>query len=151
MFTEFDEKVVGSVVLPKTGEETGVLYCKDVVYCSYGETLLHLQILVPTSGNRSVRPPMPPEMRARLGVPEFRPDWSYPCLVYVPGSAWAKQNCYGDVANFSEFVKMGYVVAIVEYREANGPFFSVEELLLVPGVKEATVRALLGEETVPEG
>ena len=35
----------------------------------------------------------------------------------MPGSAWAKQNCYGDVANFPEFVKMGYVVAIVEYRD----------------------------------
>ena len=117
MFTEFDEKVVGSVVLPKTGDETNVLYIKDVVYCTYGDTQLHLQILIPTSGKRSVRPPMPPEIRARFNIPEFHPDWSYPCLVYVPGSAWAKQNCYGDVANFPEFVKMGYVVAIVEYRD----------------------------------
>ena len=35
--------------------------------------------------------------------------------------------------------------AIVDYREANGPFSGLEELLLVPGVKEATVRALMGE------
>ena len=41
--------------------------------------------------------------------------------------------------------------AIVEYREANGPFSSVEDLLLVPGVKEATVQALLGEEPSPAG
>ncbi len=117
MFTEFDEKVAGSVMLPRTGDEMGVMYCKDVVYCAYGDTQLHLQILVPTSGNRRAQMPMPPEMRERFGMPEFHPDWSYPCLVYVPGSAWAKQNCYGDVANFPEFVKMGYVVAIVEYRD----------------------------------
>ena len=42
---------------------------------------------------------------------------------------------------------MGSVTAqaIVDYREANGPFSGLEELLLVPGVKEATVRALMGE------
>ena len=32
--------------------------------------------------------------------------------------------------------------AIVEYREANGPFARLEDLLLVPGVGESTVRAI---------
>ena len=60
---------------------------------------------------------------------------------------------HADEAELTALPGVGAVTAraIVEYREANGPFFSVEELLLVPGVKEATVRALLGEETVPEG
>lgn len=32
--------------------------------------------------------------------------------------------------------------AIVDYREANGPFSSLEELLLVPGVGPSTVNAI---------
>ena len=111
------EMPAGSVMLPKTGDEEEILYVKDVVYSTYGDVELHLQILVPTSGKKRVMPPMPPELREMFHIPEFHPDWSYPCIVYVPGSAWSKQNCYGDVPNFARYVEMGYVVAIVEYRD----------------------------------
>ena len=116
---DFDEIVEGSIVLPMTGDETGVLYMKDVEYSSYGDIKLHLQILAPTSQNTRMMPPMPKEIREQFGMPEFEPDWSYPCLVYVPGSAWAKQNVYADVANLTRYVDRGFVVAIVEYRDYN--------------------------------
>ncbi len=116
-FMEFEEKVEGSVVLPMTGDEAGILYCKDVEYCSYGDVKLHLQILAPTSQNRRIMPPMPEEVRKQFGIPPFEPDWSYPCLIYVPGSAWAKQNVYGDICNLAKYVERGFVVAVVEYRD----------------------------------
>ena len=113
-FQEFNEPVEGAMVLPMTGDETDVLYIKDVEYAAYGDVKLHLQILVPNSKNR---PMMPPEMRAMFGMPPFTPDWSYPCIVYVPGSAWAKQNVYNEIGDLSRYVEMGYVVAVVEYRD----------------------------------
>ena len=46
-FQEFNEPVEGAMVLPMTGDETDVLYIKDVEYAAYGDVKLHLQILVP--------------------------------------------------------------------------------------------------------
>ena len=116
-FQEFNEPVEGSMILPMTGDETSVLYMKDVVYAVYGDVQLHLQILVPNSKNKPMMAPMPPEIREKFGIPEFTPDWSYPCIVHVPGSAWAKQNVYGEIGDLSRYVEMGYVVAVVEYRD----------------------------------
>ena len=56
-------------------------------------------------------------MRAMFGMGAFTPDWNYPCIVYVPGSAWAKQNVYNELGDLSRYVEMGYVVAVVEYRD----------------------------------
>ncbi|MBQ6551967.1 MAG: alpha/beta hydrolase [Lachnospiraceae bacterium] len=116
-FTEFIEKVEGSIVLPMTGEEQSTLYIKDVVYAAYGELELHLQILLPTSPAKRMMPPMPEELRKQFGLPEFTPDWSFPLIVYVPGSAWAKQNVYGEIADLSRYVDRGFAVAVVEYRD----------------------------------
>jgi competence protein ComEA len=41
--------------------------------------------------------------------------------------------------------------AIVEYREANGPFQTVEDLLLVPGIGETTLDGLIDQVTVDAG
>ena len=116
-FKEFTEPVEGAMILPMTGDETGVLYIKDVVYAVYGDVQLHLQILIPNSKNKPMMPPMPPEIREKFGIPEFTPDYCYPCIVHVPGSAWAKQNVYGEIGDLSRYVEMGYVVAVVEYRD----------------------------------
>ena len=58
-FQEFNEPVEGSMILPMTGDETSVLYMKDVVYAVYGDVQLHLQILVPNSKNKPMMAPMP--------------------------------------------------------------------------------------------
>ena len=41
--------------------------------------------------------------------------------------------------------------AIVEYREKNGPFKSVDDLAKVPGSKEATVNKFRAQATVGNG
>ena len=45
------------MIPPMTGDETGVLYIKDVEYAFYGDVKLHLQILVPNSKNRPMMSP----------------------------------------------------------------------------------------------
>jgi|GEM_PF-66143 len=40
----------------------------------------------------------------------------WPLIVYVPGSAWMRQNVYAAYANMIRVAEMGYAVAIVEYR-----------------------------------
>ena len=116
-FREFTEPVEGAVTLPMSGDEQGTLYIKDVVYATYGELELHLQILLPTSPAKRMMPPMPEEIRKQFGLPEFTPDWSFPLIVYVPGSAWAKQNVYADVPDLARYVERGFAVAVVEYRD----------------------------------
>jgi acetyl esterase/lipase len=39
-----------------------------------------------------------------------------PCIVYVQGSAWFKQDVYGNLPQLAEFAKRGYIIAMVEYR-----------------------------------
>jgi acetyl esterase/lipase len=39
-----------------------------------------------------------------------------PCIVYVQGSAWFKQDVYGNIPQLAEFAKRGYIIAVVEYR-----------------------------------
>ncbi|RPD44064.1 alpha/beta hydrolase [Paracnuella aquatica] len=42
-----------------------------------------------------------------------------PCIVYVQGSAWMKQDVYHNLPQLAEFAKRGYVIAIVEYRPSS--------------------------------
>ncbi len=71
-----------------------VRYIHNVVYMnSYGEDLT-LQILKPDNGGK---------------------DEKYPCVIYIPGSAWMKQDVYVNLPALAEFAGRGYVVAMVEY------------------------------------
>jgi acetyl esterase/lipase len=43
--------------------------------------------------------------------------------MYIPGSAWFKQNTYGSIMRMAEFAKRGFVIAIAEYRHSGiAPF-----------------------------
>lgn len=78
-----------------------VSYRSDVVYATKDGMDLHLQILTPSMGQRK----------------------PLPCILYVQGSAWMKQNVYSCVPNMARFASRGYVVAVVEYRHTGiGPF-----------------------------
>lgn len=78
------------------GNEIGVRYIPNVPYENYGKELT-LQILEPNRFNE--------------------PNQTYPCVMYVQGSHWAKQNVYQNVAALSRLAAKGYVVAIVQYRD----------------------------------
>lgn len=104
-YPSFEEEVEGVIHLPTTGDEAGTYTWTDVPYCCVDGTTLHLQIITPASRNRN------------------NMDLRYPCLVYVQGSAWFRQNLCAKIGMLARFAEKGYVVAIVEYRHSGiAPF-----------------------------
>ena len=98
-YEEFrDYRTEGVQRIPTTGDETAVRYINDVVYAEMDGTPLHLQILIPYSRNN--------------------PKRILPCVVYVQGSAWMKQDIHGDVPQLSKLAERGFVCALVEYRHS---------------------------------
>lgn len=81
-----------------------VPYDKDVVYDHQSDVDLHLQII----------------------RPQMDKDKKYPCVMYIPGSAWFKQDCYSRIPTFYEFSKRGYVVVIMEYRPSTTAAFPAQ-------------------------
>lgn len=103
---DYNEKVEGMKEIVMTGEEVGVDYIPDVVYDRKSDTDLHLQILVPHQFNH--------------------PNQTFPCVVFIQGSAWMKQNIYRNVVQLGTLAKKGYVVAIVEYRHSGIAHFPAQ-------------------------
>jgi len=110
---EFLEEVEGAKVVNTTGDEPGVFIFKDVEYCEIDGNKLHLQILVPNSRNNNV-------FKWLMGDPTATEENKplYPCVVYVQGSAWMKQELYSALGDQAKLAARGYVVAIVEYRHS---------------------------------
>lgn len=105
-FPEFNEAVEGATWLDTTGDEQGVQYVHNVEYeCIDGVSRV-LQILIPTS--RNAKAPRDDREASRY----------YPCVVYVQGSAWMTQNVYANLPCVARLSALGYVVAIVQYRES---------------------------------
>lgn len=116
-FPEFTREVEGAVRVPTTGKEMGVEYLRDIVFASRETGDLRLQVLLPTTR----------ELKAtRAAIKSTGIDAraaSFPCLVYVQGSAWKKQDCYRDLPQLARLAARGIVVAVVEYRPSNvAPF-----------------------------
>ena len=105
-FPAFEEDVPGASWLDTTGNEVGVSYVPDVEYQSVGGVSRVLQILIPTS--RNYKAPKPGRAASR----------SYPCIVYVQGSAWMTQNVYANLPCIARLAVKGYVIAVVQYRES---------------------------------
>lgn len=87
-------------VLNIASDTTQVTYVNDVKYITRDGVDLALQIIVPKHGKGLL-----------------------PCIVYVQGSAWMKQNVYANLPQLAQFAKRGYVIAMVEYRPSSvAPF-----------------------------
>lgn len=102
----FDEEVPGATWLDTTGDEVGVAYVPNVEYECIDGVSRTLQILMPKSRNM----PAP-----RAGEPATH---TYPCVVYVQGSAWMEQDVYWNLPCVARLAALGYVVAIVQYRDS---------------------------------
>lgn len=105
---EFAEEVEGATWLDTTGDEVGVTYFPNVEYECVDGVPRVLQILIPTSRNHKAPKPIMGRGPSRL----------YPCVVYVQGSAWMRQDVYGNLPCIARLSALGYVVAVVEYRES---------------------------------
>lgn len=76
------------------------LYSQDWEYYDYGDCKRHLQIIFPYK-------------------PEWKEGESYPLILFIPGSAWHKQEMYNDIPQYAKLAERGYVVAAMEYRESD--------------------------------
>jgi len=47
------------------------------------------------------------------------PEEKFPLILFIPGSAWHKQEMYNDIPQYAALAQRGYVVAAMEYRESD--------------------------------
>lgn len=87
------------VLVEQENEFNKITYLKDVIYTHHDSIPLRLQILMPMSDKSK--------------------NDTYPCILFVRGSAWMKQNLYTEIPQLSCFARRGYVVAIAEYRSSD--------------------------------
>ena len=73
-----------------------VNYIPNVVYAHNDGKDLTLQLFVPQTSSKSKQ--------------------TFPCIIFVKGSAWLKQRLYDNIPQVSQFARRGYVIALVEYR-----------------------------------
>lgn len=107
-YPSFDEEIEGTFRIPTTGNEIGTYIYSNVEYANIDGVPLHLQIILPQTRNTKEN------------------GDKYPCLIYVQGSAWLKQNINSKIGLISRLAEKGYVVAIVEYRHSDiAPFPAV--------------------------
>lgn len=76
------------------------LYSQNWEYYDYGYCKRHLQIIFPYK-------------------PEMKEDEKYPLILFIPGSAWHKQEMYNDIPQYATLAKRGFVVVAMEYRESD--------------------------------
>lgn len=119
-FPEFTGAVEDARHVSTTGREMGVELRANVVYATRETGDLHLQVLVPST--RELR--FAREDAARAG--QATTAAAFPCLVYVQGSAWKKQNCYRDLPQLAQLARRGVVIAVVEYRDSSQAAFPAQ-------------------------
>ncbi|MBP3337871.1 MAG: alpha/beta hydrolase [Lachnospiraceae bacterium] len=99
------------------------LYSPDWEYYDYGNCKRYLQIIFPHKR-------------------EMKKEEKYPLILFIPGSAWHKQEMYNDIPQYAALAKSGYVVAVMQYRESDiAPFpAQVEDvcnaLKFIPSIAE---------------
>ena len=77
----------------------GVNYKNDVVYIKRSGIELTLQMLIPEYADGTLE--------------------TYPCIAFIQGSGWRKQDVYFNLPQMVSFAKRGYVVASIEYRPSD--------------------------------
>lgn len=83
-----------------SNNELQPLYSPDWEYHDYGNCKRHLQIIFPFKR-------------------ELKDEDRFPLILFIPGSAWHKQEMYNDIPQYAALAKRGYVVAAMEYRESD--------------------------------
>ena len=83
-----------------------IIYIPDIPYRKIGDQTLHLHVLIPDAEEEDVK--------------------SYPCVVYIKGSAWMHQNLAGNIPQIAQLARRGFVVIEVEYRSAEDNSFPAQ-------------------------
>lgn len=80
------------IKIAANSNEIQCLYSQDWEYYDYGDCKRHLQIIFPYKQ-------------------EMKEDEKYPLILFIPGSAWHKQEMYNDIPQYALLAKRGFVVA----------------------------------------
>ena len=118
------EEIMKQKMIVKTNSnEMQWLYSQDWAYYDYGDCKRHLQIIFPYK-------------------PQMRKDEKFPLILFIPGSAWHKQEMYNDIPQYSLLARRGFVFAAMEYRESDIAAFPAQiedvyhALKFIPSVAE---------------
>ena len=105
LFPDSPEKPEGTISVTWQDRTDGAMInvSADVVYQSLSGEDQHMHIFTPMD---------------MFAMPGTAPK-KYPLLVYVPGSAWHRQNLWMGLDKARFFASKGYAVAIVEYRPSD--------------------------------
>lgn len=76
------------------------LYVPDEEYANYDGLSRKLQMIIPWRRH-------------------WEEDTRYPLVIYLPGSAFYRQEMYNSVPEFEKIAQRGFVVAALQYRESN--------------------------------
>ncbi|MDO5521544.1 MAG: alpha/beta hydrolase [bacterium] len=83
------------------------IYIPDVVYAEYDNCKRHLQMLVPYRY-------------------ELKEQINYPLILFIPGSAWYKQEVYNAIPSYVKLAERGVVIAVLQYRESTIAHFPAQ-------------------------
>lgn len=109
-YPSFDMPVDRVTRIPTSGYEKGTYIYSNVEYAHINGTTLHLQVITPQTRNTK------------------ESDEVYPCIVYVQGSAWMKQNINAKLGLLARLSEKGYVIAVVEYRHSGIAHFPAQAI-----------------------
>jgi acetyl esterase/lipase len=102
-FPEDQENSPGMKTLAACPDEWFLQYEHDVLYVTRDGLDLHLQVLRPVCADQRSR--------------------KFPCVLYIQGSGWMKQNVYFKLPVLAKLAQRGFVVAVIEHRpSAVAPF-----------------------------
>ena len=129
-----ETEVPGMKILYADKSEPGcVTYINDVVYDVRSGVPLHLQMLYPDVPAALMEKREAEQQAEQVaaqtdtkqdneskfgGSNPYQPTLRMPCVVFVQGSAWGKQDCYKTLPLLVDVARQGFVVASVEYRPA---------------------------------
>ena len=99
------EQLVKKLELEK--KELEWLYVPNVEYFEYENCKRCLQLIIPYKRN-------------------WEENKKYPLVLFVPGSAWHRQEMYNNIPSRSELAKRGYAIAEVQYRESDLDIFPAQ-------------------------
>lgn len=112
-----------NIQIATNSSEIQCLYSQNWEYFDYGNCKRHLQILFPYKT-------------------EMRDNEKYPLILFIPGSAWHKQEMYNDIPQYALLARRGFVVAAMEYRESDIAVFPAQiedvynALNFIPGIAD---------------
>lgn len=111
-FPMSNAKVDGMISIKPIEDNYEIYYEDDVEYISRGNDKLYLQIIGPIDAGEKL-----------------------PLVVFIPGSAFKKQNVKWRVPQLSYLAKMGFVVALLEYRGSEIAHFPAQALDAKAGIR----------------